>query len=44
MKEKENLYVLSGFLTEIESAMEDVELRDLLSYFNTSSCAIPIVS
>lgn len=29
MKEKENLYVLSGFLTEIESAMEDVELRDL---------------
>ena len=41
---KEKLYIISDILTEIESSMEDVNLRDLLPYFNTSSGEIPIVS
>jgi hypothetical protein len=44
MKDKEKLYVLSDILTEIESAMEDERFHDLLSYINTSSGVIPIVS
>ncbi|XP_061170566.1 uncharacterized protein LOC133179906 [Saccostrea echinata] len=44
VREKEKLYVLSDILSEIESAMEDPQLRDLLSYFNTSSGTTPIVA
>ena len=43
-KDKEKLYVLSDIVTEIESVMEAPKFRELLSYFNTSSGVIPIVS
>lgn len=43
IKEKGKLSVLWDIFTEIESAMEDVKLRDL-SFFNTSPSVMPIIS
>ncbi|XP_033755669.1 uncharacterized protein LOC117338425 [Pecten maximus] len=43
-KDHSKLYELSDILSEIESAMDDLKYRDLLSYFNTTSGINPVVS
>jgi hypothetical protein len=43
-KEMHKLYDLTDLLSEIEAAMENPALRDVLAYFNSSTGIMPIVS